>query len=114
MLVELAVDHLLRGGNDGPADLWLEPLQRHVGFGGRALDDTQRADDRLGLSLPTDLEIAEAALRLRAPVLVGGHLDAAEAIGFSARWRRHVIHRGQIELLSQLGSKNAAPVARSI
>ncbi len=36
------------------------------------------------LLLPADLEIAERALRLRAPVAVGGDLDGAEGVGLGA------------------------------
>ena len=57
----------------------------HVGFGRSALDDAQRADDRLGLLFPADLEVAEAALRLRAPIDFVGDLDAAKGVGFGAR-----------------------------
>ena len=53
-VVELAVDHLLGGRDDGLADLRVEPPERHVGLGGGALDDAQRAHDRLGLLLPAD------------------------------------------------------------
>src|SRR5690242_21839852 len=94
MLVEFAVDHLLRRRNDRLADPDIEPTERHVGFGGGALDNTQRADDRLGLPFPTDLKVAEATLCLGTPILIGRHLDAAEAIRLGARLRRNVVHRG--------------------
>ena len=56
-----------------------------VGLGGGALDDTQGADDRQRLLFPADLEVAQAALSLRAPVAVGGDFDGAEGVGFDAR-----------------------------
>ena len=84
MVVELAVDHLLRRLDDGLAELRVEPAERHVGLGRGALDDAERAHDRQRLLLPADLEIAEGALRLRAPVAVGGDLDGAEGVGFGA------------------------------
>ena len=84
MLVELAVDHLLRGGDDGLAELRVEPAEAHVRFRGRALDDAERAHDRFGLFLPADLEIAERALGLRAPIFVAGDLDGAKGVGLGA------------------------------
>ena len=58
--------------NDRVAELFVELAQSHVGFGRGALDDAEGAHDRCRLPLPTDLEIAEAALGLRAPVAIGG------------------------------------------
>ena len=46
-----------------------------------AFDDAQRADDGQRLLLPADLEIAQRALRLRAPIAVGVHFDGAEGVG---------------------------------
>ena len=84
MVVELAVHDFLSCLDDGVADLRIEPAERHVRFGGRALDDAERPDDRRGLSFPTDLEIAEAALGLRAPISVDGNFDRAEGIGLGS------------------------------
>jgi hypothetical protein len=50
----------------------------------RPLDDAERADDGDGLLFPADGEVHDRALGLRAPVLVGGHLEGAEAVGFGA------------------------------
>jgi hypothetical protein len=82
VIVQLAVNHLLRRGDNLLADLLVEKTEFHVGLCGRALDDAQRAHDRHGLLLPTDLEVGEAALRLRAPIAVGRDLDGSEAVGF--------------------------------
>ncbi len=84
MVVQLAVDHLLRRGDDGLGDLWVKLAESQVGFGGGALDDPQGADHRLGLFLPADLEIAQGALGLGAPVAGRIHLDRAEGVGFGA------------------------------
>ena len=84
VLVELAVDHLLRGLDDGLADGLVEAAQRHVGFRRGALDDAERAHHGQRLLLPADLEIAERALRLRAPVFRGIDLDGAEGVGLGA------------------------------
>ncbi len=79
-----AVDDLLRRRDDGLADLFIEQAHCHVGLGRGALDDAQRAHDRQRLLLPPDLEIAKAALGLRAPVAVGGNLDGSERVGLGA------------------------------
>ena len=84
VVVELAVDDFLRGGDDGLAEVCIHLAERDVGFGGCPLDDAERADDGLRLLFPANLEVAERALRLRAPVLRGVHLDGAKGIGFSA------------------------------
>ena len=53
--------------DDGLAELRVEPAERHVGLGRRALDDAERAHDRQRLLLPADLEVAERALRPARP-----------------------------------------------
>ena len=84
VVVELAVDDFLGGLDDGRADLRVQPAQLHIGLGRRPLDHAQRADHRLGLLFPADLEVADAALGLGAPVAVGRNLDGAEGVGFGA------------------------------
>jgi hypothetical protein len=84
MVVQLAVDHFLGGLDDGLADRLVQAAQRHVGLGGGALDDAQGADDGQGLLFPADLEIAQAALRLRAPITAVVNLDGAECVCFGA------------------------------
>ena len=84
VLVELAVDHLLGGGDDGFAEPGIELAQGHVGFGGGPLDHAQGPDHRQGLLLPPDLEVAQAALRLRRPVAIGRNLDGSEAVGLGS------------------------------
>ena len=84
MIVELTLDDVLRRFNDRVAELFVELAQSHVGFGRGALDDAEGAHDRCRLPLPTDLEIAEAALGLRAPIAVGGDFDGSERVGFRA------------------------------
>ena len=84
VLVELAFGHFLSRLDDGLADLRVEPAERHVGLGGRPLDDAERAHDRQRLLFPADFEIAERALSLCAPILVGGDLEGAEGVGLGA------------------------------
>jgi hypothetical protein len=47
-------------------------------------DDAQRADQRPWQAFIADFEVDWRALRLRAPVFVGGHLYGAEGVGFGA------------------------------
>ena len=84
VLIELAVDHFVGGLDDGLAEFLVELAEGHIGFGGRFLDDAERAHDGGGLFFPADLEIAEAALGLCAPVLVARDLDFPHCVGFSA------------------------------
>ena len=44
--VMLALDHLLRGGDDGVRDPGVEAAQREIGLRRAFLDDAQRADQR--------------------------------------------------------------------
>ena len=48
---------------------------------------------RQRLLLPADLEIAERALGLRAPVAVGGHFDRPERVGFGPGLPLALCHR---------------------
>ena len=88
--VELAVDHLLRGRRDRARALRVENAERPVHLRRRALDQRHRADQRLRHALLADAEILQRALRLRAPVAVGGDLDRAEGVGFGAGFRHDV------------------------
>ena len=84
MVVELALSHLLRRLHDGVADLPVKLAERHVGLCGGAFDDAERAHDGEWLALPADLEIAERALGLGAPVFVAPDLDGSEGVGLGA------------------------------
>ncbi|EAU43488.1 hypothetical protein R2601_23383 [Salipiger bermudensis HTCC2601] len=84
VVVELAVDHLAGGGDDGVGDLGLHRAVGFVGHGAGLLHHAERADDRHRLLFPADREVHDRALGLRAPVLVCGNLERAEAVGFGA------------------------------
>ncbi len=71
MIVELAVDHLLGGGDDGFAELGVEAAQAILVSAAARLTMPSARTTGSGLLLPADLEIAEGALRLRAPIVVG-------------------------------------------
>ena len=57
VIVELAVDHLARGADDGPGAALVNQPQLAIGFGGRQLDDAERMDDRDRHSVLADPEI---------------------------------------------------------
>ena len=78
LVVELAGDDFLRRGNDGVGERRVEQAQRAVGFGRGFFDDAERADQRQRHAFAADLEIAKAALRLRAPIMIHGDFDGAE------------------------------------
>ena len=84
MVVELAVDHLLRRLDDGAGARASSRPSAMVDLGGGALDDAERADERQRHALGADAEILERALGLRAPIAVGRHLDRAEGVGLGA------------------------------
>ena len=84
VIVELAVDHLLRGAGDGARAAGIERAEAVVDLGGRALHDAQCADQRNRHALVADPEIAARAFGLRAPQALGGDLDRAEGVGFGA------------------------------
>src|ERR1043165_6449377 len=85
MRVELALDHLLRGGDDFFAELCVEVAKVRVRLGRSALDDTQRTHQGQRLLLPADLEIVQRSLRLRTPITVNRNLYGSKGIGFGAR-----------------------------
>ena len=89
MIVQLAVDHFLRRCDDVLGQLRLQLAQLKVCFRRRTLHDAQRPHDRGRLFFPTDLEVAERALRLRAPIPVCRHFDRAKGIGFGAVFSGH-------------------------
>ena len=115
MIVELTLDDVLRRFNDRVAELFVELAQSHVGFGRGALDDAEGAHDRCRLPLPTNLEIAEAALGLRAPVAVGGDFDGSERVGFRAGFGHGVfgpVHRSRIPRIASFVAHTARFVER--
>ena len=84
MIVELALDDLARGADDGAGTALVEKSEVAVGFGCGELDDAERMDDCDRHAILADAEILPRAFGLRAPIAVGGDLDRSEAIGFGA------------------------------
>ena len=84
LIVEPAVDDLLRRLDDGLGAARVERAKLAIGLRRRALDDGQRADDRKRHELVADAKIVARTLGLRAPVAIGGHFERAERVGFGA------------------------------
>ncbi len=85
LLIELAVDHLLRCRDDGVRERPIELAERGIRLSRALFDKAERMDERDRHPFPADFEVAEAPLGLGAPVMVGWHFDGAESIGFRAR-----------------------------
>src|SRR3984893_1200435 len=85
VIVELAVDHLLRGADDGAGAALVEQGEFAIGFRRRELDDAERMNDRHRHPILADTEIPPRPFRLRAPVAIGGNLDRAKAVSLGAR-----------------------------
>ena len=58
MRVELALNHFIRGGDDRISKRGVELAQRHIGLGGGAFHDAERAHQGQRLLFPANLEIA--------------------------------------------------------
>ena len=84
MIVELAVDDLLRRLDDGFGAARVERAELAIGLRRGALDDGQRADDRQRHALVADAEIVARALGLRPPIAIGRYFDRPEGVGFGA------------------------------
>ena len=84
VVVELAVDHLLRGAGDGGAQIFVQIALGNINQSAGLFDHPKRANDRDGLAFPADGEIHDRALRLRAPVFVCRNFKRAKAVSFGA------------------------------
>ena len=78
--VVAAGQHLVGRARDGLRLLFRKQAEVGIDAGRRFLDERQRVDQRERHALARDAEEAAAALRLRAPQALGGHLDGAEAV----------------------------------
>ena len=81
LVVVFALHDLGGGRRDRVGDARLELPEILVHEGRRLLDEAERAHQRHRHALAADLEIAERALRLRAPITVRRHLDRSERVG---------------------------------
>ena len=84
MVVELAVEDFLCRLRDRLGAPCVEEAERAIGFGGGALHQRQRRDQRARHALFADREIMPRALGLCAPIGLRRHFDRTEGIGFGA------------------------------
>ena len=82
--VELAVDHLARGADDGAGAAPVEQSEFAIRLGGSKLDHAERMNDRHRHPLITDAEISPRPFGLGTPVAIGGNVDRAETVGLAA------------------------------
>ncbi|EMA65853.1 30S ribosomal protein S5 [Halorubrum kocurii JCM 14978] len=80
LVVVLARDDLVGGGDDRVGGVVVDEVQVAVRLRGRLLDDAERADEPPAHRDPRDREVLDGALGLRAPVGVRRHLHLAEAV----------------------------------
>ena len=88
LVIELAVDHLLRRGDDDVRERLIELAEGGIRLRGTLFDDAERMNERQRHSLAANLEVCEAPLRLSAPVVICWHFDRAECVGLCARGLR--------------------------
>ena len=84
MIVELALDHLARGADDGVGAALVEQAELEVGLCGRKLDDAERMHERDRHAVDADAEILARAFGLRPPIAIGGDFDGTETVGLDA------------------------------
>src|SRR5437763_47432 len=73
--------------NDELIGLVLEPLAGMIGVGRGFLQDRVGSDHLPRDQILADAKVLEGTLGLRAPQLVGGNVDFAQAVGFLANVR---------------------------
>jgi hypothetical protein len=84
VIVELAVDHLARGADDGAGAALVEQPEFAIGLCRGKLDDAERMNDADRHPVLADAEILPGTLGLRAPIAIGGNLDRTETVGLQA------------------------------
>ena len=80
----LAGEDFVADRDDQPVSLVASRAAVVIGIGRGLLQDRIGRDHLARHQVLADAEMLERALRLRAPELVGGHIDLAEAVGFLA------------------------------
>ncbi len=95
VIVELALDDLVRRLADEPDRLGRKHLQIPVGERGRLLEQAQGADHRAWKVVVTDAEVVQRTLGLRPPVAVGWDLDGSHAVGLGPVSSIRLAHGGR-------------------
>ena len=84
LVVELAGDDLVGRLHDELGFLGWELAKVLIHQGACFLEDAKGADQLRRHGVAADVEVQKRALRLRAPVDIGGDLDLSHAVGFDA------------------------------
>ena len=95
LVMELAVDDFVAGGDDGVGDLGIQSAGMLVGHGRGLLDLSQADDQQLMHGMAGDGEVLMAAQGLDAIVSVNRHFQGTDGIGFDSCVHKkdpHFIH----------------------
>ena len=95
LVMELAVDDFVAGGDDGVGDLGIQSAGMLVGHGRSLLDLSQADDQQLMHGMAGDGEVLMAAQGLDAIVSVNRHFQGTDGIGFDSCVHKkdpHFIH----------------------
>ena len=92
VVVELAVKHLVGGGNDRLSQTLLQRAEFHVCPRRRHLLNAKRPDQRFWHLFAADPEVLKRSLRLGPPIPVGGNAEFAHGVAFDPE-RRLLRHR---------------------
>ncbi len=84
MVIEFPGNDFIAGLRDEPALLLGELAEVTIHECGSLLEDAERADELGRHHVAANVEMDEGTGGLRAVIAVGGHLDGAHAVGFSA------------------------------
>ncbi len=87
MIVEFSLDDFVGGLADRLREFRVEQAKFLIGHRSRFFEQSEGAHDRLRHALAADLEVHRRALRLCAPIAVGGHFNGTEGVGFRACFR---------------------------
>ena len=86
MIIPLTGQRFVGGLDDGAAFFLVENAQRHIGQRGGFFHQHLRVHHRQRHGLTGEMEVMQAALRLRAPQHVVGHVDLAHRVVFDAEF----------------------------
>ena len=84
VIVEVAVDDVLGGGDDEVAHFGVELLEGHVGLGGGLLEDAESTNHAQRHGVVTDVKIQKRTSGLATVVTVGRDLEFTHGVGFDA------------------------------
>ena len=84
VVVKMAVDHVLGGGDDEVAHLGVKLLEGHVGLGSGLFEDTKSSNHAQRHGVVANVKIQQRPSGLTAVVAVGGDFEFAHGVGFNS------------------------------